>query len=47
MVQWVKTLHFHCKGCRFDPWSKIRDLGNVRFHMPPGEAKKKKKSVTK
>ena len=27
----MKTLHFHCKGCRFDPWFK----GHMRFmrHM--------------
>ena len=27
----VKTLHFDCKGCRFDPWFR----GHVRFmrHM--------------
>ena len=30
----VKTLHFHCRGCGFDPWSG---------KMPHGMAKKLKK----
>ena len=29
----MKTLHFHCRECRFDPW-----LG--KFHMPPGQKRK-------
>ena len=33
----VKTPHFHCRGCRFDPWSG-------KFRMQHGAAKKKKKS---
>ena len=32
----VKTLHFQCKGCGFNPWSG-------KFHMMHGTAKKKKK----
>ena len=34
----VKTLCFHCRECRFDPWSR-------KFHMPLDLAKKKKKSL--
>ena len=33
----VRSLWFHCRGHRFDPWS-----GNLRSHMPSGVAKKKK-----
>ena len=36
----VKTLHFHCRGHRFDPW-----LG--KFHIPHDVAGKKKKKRTK
>ena len=40
VVQWltVPTTHFHCKGHRFDPWSR-------KFHRPPSVAKKKKKKI--
>ena len=31
----VKTLHFHCRGHRFDPWSG-------KFCVPHGAAGKKK-----
>ena len=34
----VKTLHFHCRGCGFDPWSG---------KMPHGMAKKFKKKKKK
>ena len=30
----VKTLHFHCRGCGFHPWSRM-------FHMQYGVVKKK------
>ena len=33
----VKTLHFHCRGRGFDPWSG-------KFRMPGGVAKKNKKN---
>ena len=33
-----RTLHFHCRGHWFDPWS-----GNKRSYMPCSTAKKKKK----
>ena len=32
----VKTLHFQCKGCGFNPWSE-------KFHMMHGTAKKKER----
>ena len=35
----VKTLHFHCRGYEFDPWSLVWEL---RFHKQRGAAKKKK-----
>ena len=33
----VKTLHFHCRGLGFYPWSG-------KFHMLHGMAKEKKKA---
>ena len=41
----VKTLPFHCWGCRLDPW-----VGELRSHMPCSAevgvgAKKKKKDL--
>ena len=36
----VKIPHFHYRGHRFEPWSG-------KFHMPCGEAEKKKKRITK
>ena len=39
----VKTLHFHCREHRFDPWS-----GKLRPCMPHGATRvKKKKKKTK
>ena len=38
----VKTLHFYCRGCRFNLWS-----GNLRYHIPharqQGQKNEKKK----
>ena len=37
----VRTLHVHCKGCGFHPWSE-----NLRSHMLDGAAKRGKKRNT-
>ena len=37
----VRTLSFHCRGHRFNPWS-----GNLRSCRPRGTAKKKKNTHT-